>query len=410
MRIAFIVIYFGSVPWYFRFFQESCVHNPDVDFILITDLDLKGDMPDNIIVVRSSLDEISKKCTDRLGFKISLMNPYKLCDLKPAYGWIFSDLIEGYDFWGHSDIDLVFGNIRSLLTADILNRYDVITSKREYIAGFFSLFRNNKKINTLFMRSRDYRKVFQDSAFYDFDECSWEWEALINGKKVWELKSEIESITHVIKNAERAGEIAVFWDAMEHHPGEIVWARGDLLNSKQQRILLCHFIFFKQLHFKYVPTWKTIPDRYYINSFYISRYPPGSLADKGLRSILMIARSVKGGLHLLSQRVQWGLSYLVASRRIDLKEMRSPTALEGYYKAEKWIIGVFIKDHCLHVNMNGSQFPLWHKGAGKFVMAKYKFQHLINIEFNFQFNEYTSAYILQVIGTGFMKFNFFKIS
>ena len=142
MRIAFIVVYFGSVPWYFGLFNKSCAHNPDVDFILITDIDLKGDVADNIIVVRSSLDEVSKRCTDRLGFKISLLNPYKLCDLRPAYGWIFSDLIEQYDFWGYCDVDLVFGNIRSLITADILNRYEVVTARREYIAGFFSLFRN----------------------------------------------------------------------------------------------------------------------------------------------------------------------------------------------------------------------------------------------------------------------------
>jgi hypothetical protein len=418
MRIAFIVVYFGSVPWYFRLFIKSCAHNPDVDFILVTDIDLKGDVANNIIVVRSSLDEISKRCTDRLGFKINLLNPYKLCDLRPAYGWIFSDLIEVYDFWGYCDIDLVFGNIRSLITTDILNRYEVVTARREYIAGFFSLFRNNKKINTLFKRSKDYRKAFQDPAFYDFDECNWEWGPLLDGKKIWELRSEVESITHIIKHAERAGEIAVFWHTMESHPGKLVWDRGALLNSKGQQLLLCHFIFFKQLNFTYVPKWKTIPGRFYINSFYLSRYAPGSLTDRGERFILTTARLLNEGLHIVNQRVQWVLSYLVASRRIDLKEVRSPTVLEGYYKSEKSIIRVFIINDRLHVKMNGSQFPLWHKRAGKFVLAKYKIQdqnklqQLINMQFNFQFNEYASVNTLLVItGTTFSKrIHFFKIS
>ena len=205
---------------------------------------------------------------------------------------------------------------------------------------------------------------------------------------------------------------------MECHPGKIEWNRGALLNSKGQQELLCHFIFFKQLNFKYVPAWKIIPARFYINSFYLSRHAPGSLAARGERFILTAARLLKEGLHIVNQRVQWALSYLVASRRTDLKKMQSPTLLEGYYKSEKWIIGVFITDHCLHVKMNGSQFPLWQKGAGKFVLPKFKIQHqfknqqLINMEFNFQFNEYNSVYTLEVTtGTSFSKkINFFKIS
>jgi hypothetical protein len=409
-RIAFIIVFFGSVPWYFKFFNKSCSYNPDVDFILVTDIDLTVDLADNITVIRSSLGEISKRFTEKLGFEINIPRPYKLCDIRPAYGLIFSDVIEGYDFWGYCDIDLVFGNIRSLITVDILNRYDVITIKKEYIAGFFSLFRNNEKINNIFKKSKDYRKVFQEPIYYNFDECNWEWSAVLQGKNISELNSDIDSITHVIKTAERTGDITAYWHTMEYHPGKLVWDRGALFYNKNERALLCHFVFFKKLDFKYVPKWNTIPERFYINSFYFSRHAPGSLAGRLLYSLLMTARSVKRVSNILNQYSQWVLSFLFASRRIDFKDIQHPAELEGYYKLEKLVASIFIIDHCLHISIDGLEFPLLHKGAGKFVLAKCKFRQLINIELNFRFNEYISDYMLQVTGSGLIEFTFFKIA
>jgi uncharacterized protein DUF6625 len=409
-RIAFILVYFGRAPWYFKFFNKSCSYNPDIDFFLITDFDLPGDLSDNITVARSSLGEISKRATEKLGFEINIVRPFKLCDLRPAYGLIFEDLVEGYDFWGYCDIDLVFGNIRSLITADILNRHDIVTAKKGYIAGFFSLFRNTEKINNIFKKSKDYKKVFQEPVDYCFDECNWEWRALNEGKDILELNSGIDSITHVIKSAERTGAITAYWHTMEYHPGKIVWDRGDLLYNNTERALLCHFIFLKNYDFKYVPNWKTIPERIYMNSFYFSIHAPGSLPDRLLRPLLLTARSVKRGLNILSQYAQWVPGYLFASNRIDLKDIQYPDGLTGNYRFQKRVVSVFILNHRLHANLDGLQLPLLHKGAGKFVLAKFKFKRSINVEFNFSFNEHISAYMLQVTGSGRITHTFFKIS
>jgi hypothetical protein len=375
-------------------------------------MDVTGELVNNITVVRSTLGEISKRFTDKLGFEINIERPYKLCDLRPAYGLVFSDLIEGYDFWGYCDIDLVFGHIRSLITPDILNRHEVVTIKKDYIAGPFSLFRNNEKINNIFKKSKDYRKVFQEPVHYDFDECNWEWAALQQGKDISQLNSAIVSITHIIKDAERTGDIAAYWHNLEHLPGNIVWDRGDLLYNNTERALLCHFIFFKDLDFKYIPQWKTIPERFYINSFYFSRHAPGSLAGRLLRSLLMTARLVKRVSNLLKQYARWGISYLLASRKIDVKDIRYPDELAGYYRLNNsnLVISVLIINQRLHVNMNDSQFPLLHKGASKFVLAKCRFQLWVNIELDFRFSEYYSANELQVTLAGFWKQTFFKIS
>jgi len=411
-RIAFIILYFGKVPWYFNFFNKSCSYNLDVDFILITDLNVTENLANNITLVRSSIDEISKRFTETLGFEVNIVHPYKLCDLRPAYGLVFSDLIEGYDFWGYCDIDLVFGNIRAFITSDILNRHEVVTIKKEYISGPFSLFKNNEKINNIFKKSKDYQRVFQEPLHYDFDECNWEWEPLQEGKDIFQLNSEVASITHVIKEAERAGDIVAYWQSLELLPGDLVWDRGELFHKIDGRAMLCHFVFFKDIDFNYVPRWKSIPERFYLNSFYISRHAPGSLAGWLLHQILLTARSVKRASNLLKQYTRWSISYLVASRKIDVKDSRYADELTGHYRLNNniLVINISIINQRLHMGIHDSQIPLLHRGESKFVLAKCKFLHWVNIELDFLFNEHNSANKLEVTLAGIWKQTFFKIS
>jgi hypothetical protein len=69
----------------------------------------------------------------------------RLCDVGPAYGLIFVDAIEGFDFWGHCDMDLVFDDIRRFLTPDILQAYTKVL-----IHGHLSLHRNRDDVNHYF--------------------------------------------------------------------------------------------------------------------------------------------------------------------------------------------------------------------------------------------------------------------
>lgn len=407
-RIAFILPYFGKVPWYFWFFNKSCSYNPDVDFIFLTDVDLPGEPAANIIVVKSSMGEFSSRFTEKLGFEIKVRHPYKLCDLRPAFGLVFSDLIEGYDFWGFVDIDMVFGNIRSLITADMLDRYDIITGKEDYIAGFFTLFRNNDHINRLFLKSKDYRKVFGEPLYYDFDECNWEWLAVMNGGDILALNSLVESITHVVKAAEREGEIRVAWRSMEVFPGEAVWDRGNLFYKDSKTALLCHFIYFKDLDVKFVPGWKVIPERFYMESFYFSRYAPASVAGRLLHLVLLTVRFVMRRLDRLSQWRRWAWSYLFGSRRVDDQVY---AVLAGEYRYEQMVVTIFLVERCLHGRLGDDEFRLLHKGAGKFVVAKYKFLGLTNIELDFRLDERIATYTFQMTCAGGMKkYIFFRIS
>lgn len=252
MKIAVVICFMGKMPWYFRYFAHTCGYNSTVDFFIITDHLIKQQLPSNVKPVYKTLSDINTLASKKLGFEVNIDAGYKLCDFKPAYGFIFEDLLEKYDFWGHGDIDVIFGNIRSFITNDILERHDLVVVRHDFLTGYFQLFRNNEKMNTLFMKSKDYRKVLQDNKHYCFDETNFRFDDFATGKSPDEVDSDIESMMHVVKRMQHQDYIRPFFDFMvvEGVPGNIKWEKGELVFRKKFEILLYHMIHFKR---KYNP-------------------------------------------------------------------------------------------------------------------------------------------------------------
>ena len=123
--ILIILPYFGPLPTMFGHWLRSAELNETVDFLIVTDQELQSSAS-NIKIRHSTLQRIKEKAIEALGTYVALDKPYKLCDLKPFYGKIFADDVNGYDFWGYCDCDLVFGDIRAFLTEEILNKYNSI--------------------------------------------------------------------------------------------------------------------------------------------------------------------------------------------------------------------------------------------------------------------------------------------
>lgn len=247
-KIALLTCWYGTYPWYFPYFIHSCVFNPTVDFIIVTDnLELIPNKTDNIKIVHKTLDELKTTASERLGFVVNIDYPYKLCDFKPAYGFIFPEIIAGYDFWGIGDIDLVYGNIRDFMTEEILNSYDIISSRHDYITGSFCLFKNNEQMNSLFMQSKDYREVFSSSNHFCFDECNFLFEELKNGASILDLSDHIQSMTYVVKKGEAEGKLKAFFDfiIVEGNPGKIKWENGKIIYKDLYEAMYYHLIRFK---------------------------------------------------------------------------------------------------------------------------------------------------------------------
>ncbi len=265
--IALLTCYIGKLPWYFEYFVHSCRFNPSIDFHVISnDLTYGKALPHNVKLIPKTLEDINALASEKLGFAVNISNGYKLCDFKPAYGLVFSDLLKDYDFWGHCDVDLIFGNIRTFITDDLLAKYDLISVRPDWIPGCFLLFKNNLKMNTLFTHSKDYKKVFSSNIHYCFDETNFAHDAFADGLDWREIDTEIESMMHVVKKMEAENYIAPYFDLhiIEGIPGKLKWKNGKMFYRDKYEILLYHLIRLKK-HYKPKKRIDHIPDTFTIS-------------------------------------------------------------------------------------------------------------------------------------------------
>lgn len=278
--MALLVCYYGKLPWYFSYFVHSCGFNPSIDFYILTDDEsYTSPMPGNVKLIYKTIDEISTLAAEKLGFEVSIKYPYKLCDFKPAYGFVFSDILGKYDFWGHCDIDVIFGNIRDFMTDELLDNHDVISVRADWLTGCFLLFRNVLKVNTLFLHSKDYQKVFSTPRHYCFDETNFKHHAFTDGKAYHEIESEIESMTHVVKKMEAENYIKPYFDLHiieGGSPGNLIWDDGKLIYKNKFEVLLYHLIDFKR-HYVLKKMNPFIPDRFTISPTKIYHKPKSKI-------------------------------------------------------------------------------------------------------------------------------------
>ncbi|MEO6233365.1 MAG: DUF6625 family protein [Ferruginibacter sp.] len=267
-KIAILTCWHGKYPWYFPYFIHACSYNPTIDFYIITDNEEAIlNKPVNVLIVQKKLDELKAIANKKLGFSVSINNAYKLNDFKPAYGFIFSGIVKNYDFWGHSDLDIIYGDIRNFLNSEVLTQYDFISLRHDYTTGCFCLYRNKKKINTLFKNSKDYKLVLSNPQHYCFDECNFAWAELRTGKSILELNTPIESFTYVVKKAAINNEIKAHFDfiLIEGRTGRVVFDKGKITYKKKFEAILYHLVELKKIYSpEKVP--KKIPARYCISS------------------------------------------------------------------------------------------------------------------------------------------------
>ncbi|MDO4269908.1 MAG: hypothetical protein Q4C72_03190 [Eubacteriales bacterium] len=169
MRIGIIAPYFGKLPKWFQLFLDSCRDNPKFDWIILSDDTEPFDYPENVHFFKMSFAECQKVVQAPFDFKVEIPRPHKLCDYRAAYGLIFEEYLKEYDWWGHCDLDIIWGKLENFITEEMLLRYDKI-----YSGGHLALYRNMAENNRVFMSEVDgkrrYREVFSTGSGCVFDE------------------------------------------------------------------------------------------------------------------------------------------------------------------------------------------------------------------------------------------------
>ena len=184
-KCCFIIPYFGKFPNYFQLFLNSCQCNPDFQWLLFTDDHDMYTYPLNVKVVYMSYEDFRKNIQMHFDFPIVIPTVHKLCDFKPAYGYLFEEYIKDFMFWGYCDLDLILGNLSRFLTDEILRCYDKI-----FCLGHMTLYRNTYENNRIFMHEYKglelYKIAFSSKDTITFDE---EWRDEYNVNRIFLLEN-----------------------------------------------------------------------------------------------------------------------------------------------------------------------------------------------------------------------------
>ncbi len=166
--VVLILPYFGKFPDIFPLFLKTAEKNPNINFLIISDSEENINYPKNVRILSQTFSEFKQLIENQLGQTIALEKPYKLCDYKPVYGYVLSEQIKQYDYWGYCDCDLIWGDLYSFIEPLMEKGYDKI-----FASGHLTLYRNTQENNELF-RTLDegelFSKISKDNQIYWFDE------------------------------------------------------------------------------------------------------------------------------------------------------------------------------------------------------------------------------------------------
>lgn len=178
-KIVFINPFFkGEFLNYFPLFLKSCKNNPEFEWLIFTDNKGKYEYPSNVHKIDMSFEQLHELINKKFGFVVALGQPYKLCDYKCMYGFIFEEYIKDYDYWGHTDYDMICGDLSHFITDKLLDQYEKL-----FVLGHFTLYRNNYENNRMFtkkiMGKEFYKEVLHSDRNMNFDE-DWNGRTNIN--------------------------------------------------------------------------------------------------------------------------------------------------------------------------------------------------------------------------------------
>ena len=230
-RVCIIIIYFGNWPVWFSAWLRSCSCNPEFHWLLFTNGDIPTELPRNVEVEYLSNDELERQVSEMLGVPFVLSRGYKLVDLKPTYGELFQRYLHDYDFWGYTDLDVVYGRLANFFTDNRLQNHDVLSPSDRLLVGHLTLIRNTPEFCKLYRQCPDYLQVLCRDTHEGFDE---------------------KGFHRLVMTYSKSGRVRLFLKGMKQEDillrlngrGHflIVWHNGRLYDAAVFR-QICHFHF-----------------------------------------------------------------------------------------------------------------------------------------------------------------------
>ena len=142
LDIRVIANYFGAPPRIFPLWLDSCGANLDIQWMFITDIDMSCyTLPSNMTVINTNFGKLKEVLQAKFPYPVRYERPWDFCAFKPLLGTIFEDELQGADYWGWSDCDMLYGDLTPVVKL-AEQGYDKIMPN-----GHFSIIRNTPELN-----------------------------------------------------------------------------------------------------------------------------------------------------------------------------------------------------------------------------------------------------------------------
>ena len=122
------------------------------------------------LLIDTDLEGFKKRVREKMGIEyLGEPGTGKIWDFRGSLGYLYSEEIKGYDFWGHTDYDVVYGDVDKWVSDEFLNELDVHSNHDEYVNGCWTLYRNKPEVNMLFFQSdwTPYMKIPQPTGWIE---------------------------------------------------------------------------------------------------------------------------------------------------------------------------------------------------------------------------------------------------
>lgn len=169
-KIGIYAFYFGSWPEWIDFYFYTLARNPSIDFHFFTDCKRKINHAKNIYFHAFSFEDYIEHVRNKVDINIQVPNGIKLCDIRPCIGYIHKDIFQDYDFYGWTDLDILFGDIRAFVTDEILDNCTIFSSHKVRVSGHFSLMKNTMENRMMYKKIYKWKEALLNPNFVGIDE------------------------------------------------------------------------------------------------------------------------------------------------------------------------------------------------------------------------------------------------
>jgi hypothetical protein len=267
-KIIFLMPYFGCFPEWFTFYLESCRWNSTIDWLFFTDCAIPENTPSNVQFIQISFEKYKQLVSERLDIIFEPESPYKLCDIKPAYGHIHQEYIKGYDYFGFGDVDVIYGNLRAFYTDEVL-QYNTLSTHLDRVSGHLFLIKNNEQWINSFRKIPNWQQFMSQPSNVGIDEGAFS-KVLRGSKRIPDALHKISGILDPYKRnhlfQERFSTILAgrpWLDGSYNYPDKWFWHQGTLIVNSCKEMMYLHFMNWKSTRYqdgryKDKETWESL--------------------------------------------------------------------------------------------------------------------------------------------------------